>query len=117
MYFVSLHGHGTSGWPGSSGAPIECSAGTNAASSPIAASTFAPILVMIRMDATTYGLSVSSTPNIGSSAVNEPMQNGMTYIVRPRMQPRYRSVMICFISAGATQLLVGPRSEEHTSEL
>ena len=36
------------------------------------------------------------------------MQNGMTYMVRPRMQPRYSSVMSCFISAGAIQLLVGP---------
>ena len=43
---------------------------------------------MIRIDATTYGLSVSSTPNIGFGASSGPMQNGTTYIVRPRMQPR-----------------------------
>ena len=28
MYLVGLHGHGTSAWPGSSGAPTECTAAT-----------------------------------------------------------------------------------------
>ncbi len=36
------------------------------------------------------------------------MQNGMTYMVRPRMEPRYSSVMVARISSGSTQLLVGP---------
>ena len=31
MYLVSLHGQATSAWPGSSGIPTECRAGTNAA--------------------------------------------------------------------------------------
>ena len=43
---------------------------------------------MIRMLATTYGESVISTPNIGFGASSGPMQNGTTYMVRPRMQPR-----------------------------
>src|SRR6478735_2215255 len=64
--------------------------------------------VMIFMDATTYSESVISTPSIGGSASAGPMQNGMTYIVRPRMLPRYSSVIVIFISAGSTQLLVGP---------
>ena len=64
--------------------------------------------VMIFIDATTYSESVISTPSIGWSASVGPMQNGMTYIVRPRMLPRYRSVIVVFISAGSTQLLVGP---------
>src|SRR5205823_9997710 len=35
MYLLSaLHGHGTSVWPGSSGAPSECRQGTNVPSSP-----------------------------------------------------------------------------------
>ena len=38
------------------------------------------------------------------------MQNGTTYIVRPRMQPSNRPCRIAFISAGAIQLLVGPAS-------
>ena len=78
MYLVWLHGHGTSCSPGSSGAPMECRAATNGASSPIRSSTAVPIRAMIRIDATTYVLSVISTPNIGCSASSEPMQNGMT---------------------------------------
>jgi hypothetical protein len=88
MNLVSLQGQATSSWPGCSGAPTECSAGTNQASSPIAASTSVPMRVMMRIEATTYGLSVSSTPNIACGASSGPMQNGMTYIVRPRMHPR-----------------------------
>ena len=45
------------------------------------------------------------------------MQNGMTYIVRPRMQPRYSSVMIAFISAGSIQLLVAPASFGSTEQM
>ena len=88
MYLFSLHGHATSSWPSASGAPTQCSAGTKTASSPMASRTCVPIRVMIFMDMTTYALSVISTPNIGLSAVSGPMQNGITYIVRPRMQPR-----------------------------
>ena len=76
-----------------------------------------PIRVMMRIEATTYGLSVISTPNIGCSASSGPMQNGMTYIVRPRMQPRYSSVIVRFISAGAIQLLVGPASASSTEQM
>src|SRR5205814_3530715 len=117
MNLVSEHGHGTSVWPGASGAPTECRQGTKLASSPILASTSRPIRVMMRIDATTYGLSVISTPYIGSTAVNGPMQNGMTYMVRPCMQPRYRSVMVRFISAGAIQLFVGPASTSSTEQM
>src|SRR5262245_17590143 len=117
MYFVSLHGQATSFSPGDSGAPTECSAGTKSASSHIAARTPAPMRVMMRMLATTYGLSVSSTPNIGCGASSGPMQNGTTYIVRPRMEPRYSSVMVDFISAGAIQLLVGPASASSTEQM
>src|SRR3954453_18891973 len=119
MYLVSLHGHATSSWPGSSGAPSECSAGTK--SSPAGpsnnGSTEAPIRVMIFMEATTYSESVISTPSIGFSAEGGPMQNGMTYIVRPRMHPRYSSVMTVFISAGSIQLLVGPASASSTEQM
>ena len=80
-------------------------------------STRVPIRAMIRIDATTYGESVISTPNIGSSASSGPMQNGMTYIVRPRMQPRYRSVMSAFISPGSIQLLVAPASFSSTEQM
>src|SRR3954451_13401378 len=118
MYLVSLHGHGTSCWPGSSGAPTECSAGTNRspAGPSNSGSTSAPIRVMIFIETTTYSESVISTPRNGSSASIGPMQNGMTYIVRPRMHPRYSSVITDFISAGSIQLLVGPASASATEQ-
>ncbi len=37
-----------------------------------------------------------------------PMQNGITYMVRPAMQPSNSGVMIRFIWSGSIQLLVGP---------
>ena len=39
-----------------------------------------------------------------------PIENGTTYIVRPRMQPSKRPPRMPRISAGAIQLLVGPAS-------
>ncbi len=39
-----------------------------------------------------------------------PMLKGTTYIVRPRMQPLNRPLSVARISAGSTQLLVGPAS-------
>ena len=45
------------------------------------------------------------------------MQNGMTYIVRPRMHPRYSSVITAFISAGSIQLLVTPASASSTEQM
>lgn len=65
---------------------------------------------MVRMETTTYSESVISTPSLGSSAPSGPIQNGTTYMVRPRMQPRYRSFMMDRISPGSIQLLVGPAS-------
>ena len=53
MYLTLLHGHGTSAWPGCSGAPTECTARTKLPDSSIAASAAVPILVMIRIDTTT----------------------------------------------------------------
>ena len=38
------------------------------------------------------------------------MLNGMTYIVRPRMQPSNNSSSVSRIFAGGAQLLVGPAS-------
>ena len=39
-----------------------------------------------------------------------PMLNGTTYMVRPRMQPVRPLSGVARISAGSTQLLVGPAS-------
>ena len=50
MYFVWLHGHGTSSCPGSRGAPTECRQGTYAACvSSMRRSTVLPMRAMIRM--------------------------------------------------------------------
>ena len=51
-----------------------------------------------------------STPSIGLAAPSGPMQYGMTYMVRPRIEPRNRSVSSAFMSPGSIQLLVGPQS-------
>src|SRR3954469_12101436 len=117
MYLVSLQGHGTSSWPGSSGAPTECIAGTNGRSVPSASRTLLPMRAITRMETTTYSESVISTPNIGLSASIGPMQNGMTYMVRPRMHPRYSSVITAFISPGSIQLFVGPASASSTEQM
>ena len=77
MYLVSLHGQETSFWPGSSGMPTECIAGTKAASvSSILRSTLVPMRAMTLIDTTTYAESVISTPNIGLSASRWPMHEG-----------------------------------------
>ena len=64
---------------------------------------------MIRMLTTTYGLSVSSMPMCEMWLPSGPIENGTTYSVRPRMQPS-NSPSVLRISAGATQLFVGPAS-------
>src|SRR6476659_167337 len=110
MYFVSLHGHATSCWPGSSGAPTVCTAGTKKPSSPIASSAALPMRVVIFIEITTYGESGLSTPRAEIGEPSGPMQKGTTYIVRPRMQPSNSGRSVARISSGAIQLLVGPAS-------
>ena len=53
MYFVALHGHGTSAAPGSSGAPTEWTARTNEPRCSIHRSAGVPIRVMIRIETAT----------------------------------------------------------------
>ena len=69
--------------------PTECSGGHEVASSSssIRRSTLVPMRAITRIEAVTYAESVISTPNIGFSASRWPITNGMTYIVRPVMQP------------------------------
>ena len=90
---------------------------TKKPSSPIFSRAALPIRVMVRIDTTTYSESVISTPSLGSAAPSGPMQNGTTYMVRPRMHPRYRSVMVARISSGAIQLLVGPASISRSEQM
>ena len=66
---------------------------------------------------TTYGLSVSSMPTCAMWLPSGPIENGTTYIVRPRMQPANSRRIVARISAGATQLLVGPASSSRSLQM
>src|SRR5437764_8035897 len=46
-----------------------------------------------------------------------PIENGTTYIVRPSIEPRKRSVRISRISLGSRQLLVGPASSSRSEQM
>ena len=46
-----------------------------------------------------------------------PMEKGTTYMVRPRIEPRKRSVSVSRISAGSRQLLVGPASSSRSEQM
>ena len=50
-----------------------------------------------------------STPMWAIGEPSGPIENGMTYIVRPFMQPE-QAVQVWRILAGSSQLLVGPAS-------
>src|SRR4051812_13452527 len=117
MYLLSeSHGHGTSCWPASSGAPTECRHGTNSPS-PSVSRTAWPMRVMIRMLTATYGESVSSIPMWAMGLPSGPIENGTTYIVRPRIEPSKSLRSVSFISAGAFQLLVGPASPPFSEQM
>src|SRR3954451_21590672 len=117
MYLLSaLHGHGTSCWPGSSGAPTECRQGTNSPS-PSTSRAPLPMRVMIRMLTATYGESVISTPMWAMGEPSGPMEKGTTYMVRPFIDPRNSSVRVARISAGSRQLLVGPASTSSAEQM
>ena len=66
--------------------------------------------VMMRMLVTTYAESVISMPICAIGEPIGPIENGMTYIVRPFMQPLNRPLRVWRILAGSSQLLVGPAS-------
>ncbi len=88
-----LHGQATSSWPSASGMPTECRHLMNSPS-PKASSTLVPMRVMIRMLMTTYGESVIWMPMCEIGEPIGPMLNGITYSVRPFMQPSNFGVKI-----------------------
>src|SRR3982750_5000828 len=98
------HGQGTSFWPSARGIPTECRHWTNSPS-PSALRALLPIRVMIFILTTTYGESVICTPNCDIGEPIGPMQNGITYIVRPRLEPSNLRVREAFFSAAALHLL------------
>ncbi len=53
---------------------------------------------------------MSSTPIWAIGEPSGPMLNGITYIVRPLIQPSKKLRRVSFISLGCIQLLVGPAS-------
>ena len=59
-----------------------------------------------------------STPSALIFEPSGPMQNGTTYIVRPRMQPSNRPTFSSArIPAGSRQLLVGPASSSFSEQM
>ena len=73
-------------------------------------STSAPMRVMIFIDATTYSESVISTPSIGVLGVERAHAERDDVHRAAAHAAAVRSVIVVFISAGSTQLLVGPAS-------
>src|SRR5216683_2105682 len=69
-----------------------------------------PMRDMIRMLATTYGLSVTSTPTLLIGELTGPITYGTTYIVRPRIAPSSSAPTLCLAAPGSIQLFVGPAS-------
>ena len=63
--------------------------------------------VMMRMFTTTYGESVSSTPMWAMGEPSGPMLNGITYIVRPRMQPSNRPCSVALHLRRLDPVVVG----------
>jgi hypothetical protein len=45
------------------------------------------------------------------------MENGTTYIVRPRIEPRNSSPRVSRISPGSRQLFVGPASSSRSEQM
>ncbi len=64
--------------------------------------------VMMRMLTATYAESEISTPMCAMCEPMGPIENGITYIGRPRMQPSNRRSSVARISRGSIQLFVGP---------
>lgn len=87
MYFVLLQDHLVSVWFFCRGAPTECKAATNSLLFCVMVfSTLLPMRDMMYMEATTYSLSVISTPNLGFGAFRCPITKGIMYMVRPFIQ-------------------------------
>jgi hypothetical protein len=76
--------------------------------------------VMVRMETATYAESVISTPIADSGEPSGPMQNGTTYMVRPRIEPRNMPcspAKIRRISDGSFQWFVGPASASFSEQM
>src|SRR5579875_2162272 len=72
---------------------------------------------MIRIDTATYAESVSCTPRCEIREPIGPIENGTTYIVRPRIAPSNSSRSRARISCGSRQLFVGPASASRCEQM
>ncbi len=112
MYLsVLLHGHGdVASGPARAARPPSARTGRTRRRRPARRTPPAPCASSASCSTTTYGLSESSMPMCAMWLPIGPIENGTTYIVRPRMQPSNSRFIVARISAGATQLFVGPAS-------
>ena len=60
---------------------------------------------------------MSWTPISEIGEPSGPIENGTTYMVRPRMLPSNRSSSVSRISPGSAQLLVGPASSSRSEQM
>ena len=58
-----------------------------------------------------------STPMWAMGEPSGPIEKGTTYMVRPFIDPRNRSVSTPRISAGSRQLFVGPASDSRVEQM
>ena len=89
---------------------MECSPGTKSDDVPMRSMATLPMRAMMRMFATTYGLSVTSIPALLIGEFTGPMMYGTAYIVRPRIAPSSSAPTLYFAAPGSIQLFVGPTS-------
>ena len=94
-----------------------CMHGTNSPVSPSTSAAARPMRVMIFMLTATYGESVSCTPSCAIGEPSGPMLNGMTYIVRPAIDPANSPRRMPVMSRGSIQLLVGPASSSLRAQM
>ena len=60
---------------------------------------------------------MSCTPTWDLSEPIGPIENGITYIVRPFIEPAKMPFIFSRISAGSIQLLVGPASASFSEQM
>ncbi len=60
---------------------------------------------------------MTCTPSRASGLPSGPIENGTTYIVRPRIEPSKRPSSVERMSAGSCQLLVGPASSSRSLQM
>ena len=129
MYFSSLQGHGTSTWPSASGAPTvwrqgnECPVTVTlrvAAALDFVFQALENLFTHLGHDAHVghdIGRVRDFNADFGQGESRGPMQKGITYMVRPFMQPLKRPFSLAFISTGSAQWLVGPASSSFSLQM